>query len=200
MHTYTQEELQQKFWDDAGEVFGYDIIGSDTHPMKKAFELFCVMAKEQGYYDDDDDDDDDVVVVDDDDDDDDDDDYEDAEDKPEPEQVEKPWNKYTSWNILMNDIRTFKRNIYECRDGCLMKNKGGGHWIGTKLIDCSHGWWEFGGSSIPQEFRDNYLVKAMFHKKYYTQLDKKAYLKMNKIKGYSRFHNHREINKLMMSF
>ena len=61
MHTYTQEELQQKFWDDAGEVFGYDIIGSDTHPMKKAFETFCKMVKEQRiiWHDDDADDDDD---------------------------------------------------------------------------------------------------------------------------------------------
>jgi hypothetical protein len=44
---YTQEKLQEKFWEQAADVFGYDIIGSKTHPMKKAFETFCEMIKEQ---------------------------------------------------------------------------------------------------------------------------------------------------------
>lgn len=81
MHTYTQEELQQKFWDDAGEVFGYDIIGSDTHPMKKAFETFCKMVKEQRiiWHDDEE-----LFDTDDEPEDD------DEEIKPEPEPVEKP--------------------------------------------------------------------------------------------------------------
>jgi len=42
----TPEELQIDFWDNMGEVFGYDIIGSESHPLKKAFELYCEMKKE----------------------------------------------------------------------------------------------------------------------------------------------------------
>ena len=30
-----------------GEKWGYGIIGSETHPLKKAFELYCEMKKEQ---------------------------------------------------------------------------------------------------------------------------------------------------------
>jgi len=41
------KELQEQFWDEAGEYFGYDIIGSDTHPLKEAFELYCKMKKEE---------------------------------------------------------------------------------------------------------------------------------------------------------
>ena len=31
---------------DAKVEVGYDIIGSETHPLKKAFELYCEMMKE----------------------------------------------------------------------------------------------------------------------------------------------------------
>lgn len=40
-----KEELQEQFWNEAGEHFGYDIIGSDTHPLKEAFELYCKMKE-----------------------------------------------------------------------------------------------------------------------------------------------------------
>ena len=42
----TPEELQMDFWDNMGEMWGYDIIGSESHPLKKAFELYCEMKKE----------------------------------------------------------------------------------------------------------------------------------------------------------
>ena len=42
----TPEEMQLNFWDNMGEMFGYDIIGSESHPLKKAFELYCEMMKE----------------------------------------------------------------------------------------------------------------------------------------------------------
>ena len=54
----TQQDLQQMFWEQAADVFGYDIIGSETHPMKKAFETFCEMIKDQETDDDDNDADD----------------------------------------------------------------------------------------------------------------------------------------------
>ncbi len=43
----SREELQERFWDEAGQRFGYDIIGSKSHPMRKAFKLFC---KQEGFY------------------------------------------------------------------------------------------------------------------------------------------------------
>jgi ATP-dependent Clp protease ATP-binding subunit ClpA len=43
----TPEELQIDFWDNMGEMWGYDIIGSESHPLKKAFELYCEMKKER---------------------------------------------------------------------------------------------------------------------------------------------------------
>ena len=42
----SREELQERFWDEAGQRFGYDIIGSKSHPMRKAFKLFC---KQEGW-------------------------------------------------------------------------------------------------------------------------------------------------------
>ncbi len=45
--TCTIEERQQQFWDEAAEYFGTNIIGSDSHPMKKAFETFMAMKKEE---------------------------------------------------------------------------------------------------------------------------------------------------------
>jgi protein-arginine kinase activator protein McsA len=44
---YSNKDMQMDFWDNMGEVFGYDIIGSENHPLKKAFELYCDMMKEQ---------------------------------------------------------------------------------------------------------------------------------------------------------
>ena len=41
------KQLQEDFWENMGDVFGYDIIGSQSHPLKKAFELYCEMIKEQ---------------------------------------------------------------------------------------------------------------------------------------------------------
>ena len=41
------EELQIDFWDNMGEMWGYDIIGSESHPLKKAFKLYCEMKKER---------------------------------------------------------------------------------------------------------------------------------------------------------
>ena len=38
-------EMQQDFWDNMGEMWGYDIVGSETHPLKQAFELYCEMTK-----------------------------------------------------------------------------------------------------------------------------------------------------------
>jgi predicted RNase H-like nuclease (RuvC/YqgF family) len=43
----TPEELQIDFWDNMGKMWGYDIIGSESHPLKKAFELYCEMKKEK---------------------------------------------------------------------------------------------------------------------------------------------------------
>ena len=43
----TLKELQEDFWENMGDVFGYDIIGSESHPLKKAFELYCEMREEQ---------------------------------------------------------------------------------------------------------------------------------------------------------
>jgi hypothetical protein len=43
----TPEELQIDFWDNMCEMWGYDIIGSESHPLKKAFELYCEMKKER---------------------------------------------------------------------------------------------------------------------------------------------------------
>ena len=40
-------KLQKDFWEHMGEMFGYDIIGSKTHPLKNAFALYCEMKKEQ---------------------------------------------------------------------------------------------------------------------------------------------------------
>ncbi len=45
--SYTIEEYQQKFWDEAAEYFGTNIIGSDSHPMKEAFKTFMAMCKEE---------------------------------------------------------------------------------------------------------------------------------------------------------
>ena len=47
-------QMQSEFWDNMGDVFGYDIIGSESHPLKKAFELYCEMMKEQDTDDEDD--------------------------------------------------------------------------------------------------------------------------------------------------
>ena len=41
----TPEELQMDFWENMGEMWGYDIIGSKSHPLKKAFEKYCKMEK-----------------------------------------------------------------------------------------------------------------------------------------------------------
>ena len=43
----TSEELQIDFWDNMCEMWGYDIIGSESHPLKKAFKLYCEMKKEK---------------------------------------------------------------------------------------------------------------------------------------------------------
>ena len=55
----TPEELQMDFWDNMGEMWGYDIIGSESHPLKKAFELYCEMKKEKDEDEDEDEDDED---------------------------------------------------------------------------------------------------------------------------------------------
>jgi len=41
----TLRELEIDFWDNMGEMWGYDIIGSESHPLKKAFKLYCEMKK-----------------------------------------------------------------------------------------------------------------------------------------------------------
>ena len=45
------------FWDNMGEMWGYDIIGSESHPLKKAFKLYCEMKKEMMKEDEDNEDD-----------------------------------------------------------------------------------------------------------------------------------------------
>ena len=42
------------FWENMGEMWGYDIIGSRSHPLKKAFKLYCEMKKEMMKEDEDD--------------------------------------------------------------------------------------------------------------------------------------------------
>ena len=47
MSSTMEEKLQIDFWDNMSEMWGYDIIGSESHPLKKAFELYCEMKKEK---------------------------------------------------------------------------------------------------------------------------------------------------------
>jgi len=42
----TPKELQMDFWDNMCEMWGYNIIESRSHPLKKAFKLYCEMKKE----------------------------------------------------------------------------------------------------------------------------------------------------------
>jgi hypothetical protein len=44
--TKTMEEKQSDFWENIGDVFGTDIIGSASHPLKEAFKLYCEMMDE----------------------------------------------------------------------------------------------------------------------------------------------------------
>jgi hypothetical protein len=44
--TKTMEEKQSDFWENMGDVFGTDIIGSDHHPLKEAFKSYCEMMYE----------------------------------------------------------------------------------------------------------------------------------------------------------
>ena len=41
-----KEQLQEQFWNEAGEEFGYDIIESESHPLKGAFQIFCKKREE----------------------------------------------------------------------------------------------------------------------------------------------------------
>ena len=52
----TPEQMQEDFWHtfgmqedfmphDMGEMWGYDIIGSETHPLKEVFEVHCKIRK-----------------------------------------------------------------------------------------------------------------------------------------------------------
>ena len=108
----------------------------------------------------------------------------------------------TDWDMLMNDIRTFKRITYKLTDGgYLVRQKfmdKKGYFISTKLLNPDI--FKVYPKPPCQTYRENYLVNVMFHNKWITHKEKKEYLKMNKIKGYSKCTNHRELNRLMMSF
>tara|TARA_R110002167_G_scaffold92960_1_gene249505 strand:+ start:52 stop:759 length:708 start_codon:yes stop_codon:yes gene_type:complete len=40
------EKLQSDFWENMADVFGTDIIDSDSHPLKEAFKLYCKIKAE----------------------------------------------------------------------------------------------------------------------------------------------------------
>ena len=42
---FTPEELQTDFWDNWVRLWGYKIIGIKSHPLKKAFNVYCEMKK-----------------------------------------------------------------------------------------------------------------------------------------------------------
>ena len=41
------QQYQEDFYDEIFDFFGKDIIGSDTHPLKAAFNLYVEMKKDQ---------------------------------------------------------------------------------------------------------------------------------------------------------
>jgi hypothetical protein len=44
-----KEQLQEQFWNEVGEEFGYDIIKSKSHPLRDAFQLYCDKKKEERF-------------------------------------------------------------------------------------------------------------------------------------------------------
>ena len=78
----------------------------------------------------------------------------------------------TDWDLLMNEIRTIEKTDYE------LDNFG---------IHYNHRY-------IPN---NHTIMRDMIIN---TQKEKKEYLKINKIKGYSKCTNHQQLNKLLMSF
>jgi len=86
----------------------------------------------------------------------------------------------TDWDLLMNSIKTFQRTKYTLE--------------------------YYGGPSRPpvlcrpsrHHIRDGHSQIIYSFMK--THKEKKEYLKMNKIKGYSKCTNHQQLNKLLMSF
>jgi hypothetical protein len=86
----------------------------------------------------------------------------------------------SNWDLLMNEIRTFEKREYRFEKTCFFLIYNNKAYHNCKLYDRSIiSYYLFGG---------------------YTHKDKKELLKMNKIKGYSKCNNHRQLNKLMMSF
>ncbi len=85
----------------------------------------------------------------------------------------------TDWDLLMNSIKTFQRTKYTLE-----------YYGNNKAYLCrpSHHHIRDGHSLIMRDMLIN------------THKEKKEYLKMNKIKGYSKCTNHQQLNKLLMSF
>jgi hypothetical protein len=100
----------------------------------------------------------------------------------------------TNWDLVMCVIRTIEKREYMIemkgmKDYLYIKNKKG-VWETTKLHDHDKNY---------LKFRENFIIKSM-RSEGWGHKEKKEYLKMNKIKGYSKCNNHRQLNKLMMSF
>ena len=78
----------------------------------------------------------------------------------------------TNWDLLMNEIRTIEKTEYTL-------DNFGIHYNHTYIPD---------NHTIMRDMLIN------------THKEKKEYLKINKIKGYSKCTNHEQLNKLLMSF
>ena len=82
----------------------------------------------------------------------------------------------TDWDLLMNSIKTFQRSKYTLEPVAP---------LGVK----------YGNRNVPEyNFIEKNIRYVGSHK------EKKEYLKINKIKGYSKCTNHQQLNKLLMSF
>lgn len=86
----------------------------------------------------------------------------------------------TDWDLLMNEIRTIEKTEYT------LEYYGNNPY--PYLCRPSHYHIPDGDSLIMRDMLIN------------THKEKKEYLKINKIKGYSKCTNHQQLNKLLMSF
>jgi len=87
----------------------------------------------------------------------------------------------TDWDLLMNSIKTFQRTKYT------LEYYGNN----TRPVLCR---------PSGHHIRDGNSRILYIFMNFNTHKEKKEYLKMNKIKGYSKCTNHQQLNKLLMSF
>jgi hypothetical protein len=99
----------------------------------------------------------------------------------------------TNWDSVMCVIRTIDKKEYKVverhnEDFLIAKKKYEDLWVPTTLHD---------HNKNCLTYRENFIIRSMAM---WGHKEKKEYLKMNKIKGYSKCTNHQQLNKLMMSF